>query len=370
MISAIAWVVAFMLGLLAARRLYSLLGALRSACPSELPKLPSPAPPILLLAPMRNEAQRVAILLDALQHLDYPAERLLVVLGDDASTDATAEIQAAWAEGRPNVRLVRSTQQQGKAALLNEMLARSESDADLVAVYDAKHGPSPDALTLLAMAMQDTSSACVSGYLQPSNARASLVSRYAALESWVTQLVHHEGKERQGANAPSIGGNCLYRRSVLAQIGGFPAGAFSEDTQVSLAMQALGFRTRFLSRARASTLMVETLPDFWRQRLRWNAGLRQAQGRAKSAEGLATALGYVDRLLLLASVALALAGHLPLWVPLGYLATPVVMVLLAIFKAKAAEDLPAISLAFVLMGPVDLAVSAWSVLGIEGIRWR
>jgi cellulose synthase/poly-beta-1,6-N-acetylglucosamine synthase-like glycosyltransferase len=33
-----------------------------------------------------------------------------------------------------------------------------------------------------------------------------------------------------------MGGNCAYRRSVFERIGGFPAGSFSEDTKVSLAL--------------------------------------------------------------------------------------------------------------------------------------
>ena len=331
-------------------------------------------PEILILAAMRNECQRASQLLTALEHLNYPLDRLRIVLGDDASDDDTLSLLTSWAAGRTHVIVVAGESPLGKAERLNTLLAASGSSAPFIAVYDAKHGPASDSLWRLAIGMANDNTGCVSGYLEPANARASLVSRYAALESWVTQLVHHESNERQGKSSPSLGGNCLYRREALQQVGGFPAGAFSEDIEVSLAMQALGWRTRFRREARATNLVVNSLGAFWRQRLRWNFGLAVAMRKAKGPFSWTRILGYGDRLLLLAAAGLAIVGWLPWWVPQLYLAAPAAMAAVAIRRAGALSDAPMVMLATLLLFPVDVAVTASAALSSWGNRrsvsWR
>ena len=364
---AAAWIVALLLAAVAVRRFWWIAAGWRRPPVIEAGQS---APHTLILAPMRNEQERGSVLLESLSRLDYPKQRHFIVLGDDASSDGTAAMLHAWASSRPNVLVVRAEQQVGKAELMTRMMNASGKDAPFVAVYDAKHGPTPDSLRQLIAAMQDEATGCASGYLEPQNAHVSLVSQYSALESWVTQLVHHGGKESQGQSAPSLGGNCVYRRAALEQIGGFPAGALSEDTEVSLAMQAHGWRTRFVAQARATNLVVETVGGFWLQRLRWSRGLAAARHRAKSMEAWAVTLGYADRLLFLAAAAMAVAGYLPVWMLLLYATAPLAMILSAVHKAHAWRDSPRVLLAIVLLAPVDIAVSLWATIGVRRVNWR
>jgi cellulose synthase/poly-beta-1,6-N-acetylglucosamine synthase-like glycosyltransferase len=358
--------IASLLAALGLRRLYLAAGAFGTS--RETPPTASPA--LLLLAPMRNESARAHFLLRSLEQLHFPPDKLHICLGDDASADGTPAMLEAWAKYKANVQIYTAPAPLGKAELLNQMIQASPATADLIAVYDAKHSPQPDALRLLAGAMQNAQVGCAAGYLRPANAQSSLVSRYAALESWVTQLIHHAANEHRGISSPSIGGNCIYRRQALLAVGGFPPGAFSEDTEVSLAMQALGWRTRFVPQAVAFNQVVESVAGFWKQRLRWSEGIRHARRRASGLRQKHQALGYLDRLLLLAAAALLLAGYLPWWVLLAYALTPLLMVAAAIHKAGAWPDSPAIFLSMLLCAPLDIAVSAWSMIPRRRIGWR
>jgi 1,2-diacylglycerol 3-beta-glucosyltransferase len=366
----LAWLSVAVLGVFAVRRLVALLGAF-GAIPERAGAAEVPA--VVVLAPMRNEETRGGALLEALSRLEYPAERLEVLLGDDASTDGTAAMLAAWARGRGNAHVLTSPAQVGKAALLNRMLALAAgAGAPLVAVYDAKHSPAPDSLRKLVAAMADPRLGCARGYLQPRNARASVVARYAALEYWVTQLVDHAGRERRGRSSPPAGGNSVYRRAALEEVGGFREGAYSEDTEQFLALTGAGWQCRFVPSARATTAVAEDLGAFWNQRLRWNRGLYAAAGRHRGARRLST-LGYLDRVVLLAAVGFAVGGWLPFWAPAAYLALPVLMVGVALVKAGAMREAPAFLCAAVLMFPVDLAVTIrGSLLAVmrRGPRWR
>ena len=366
----LAWLTMAVLGVFAARRLVALMSAF-----GRIPERAGEAevPAVVVLAPMRNEEGRGGALLEALSRLEYPAERLEVVLGDDASADGTSAMLSAWAGGRGNAQVLKSPVQVGKAALLNRMLAMAAgAGAPLVAVYDAKHSPAPDSLGKLVAAMADARLGCARGYLEPRNARASVVARYAALEYWVTQLVDHAGRERLGRSSPPAGGNSVYRRAALEEVGGFREGAYSEDTEQFLALTGAGWACRDVPSARASTTVVESLSAFWNQRLRWNRGLYAAAGRYRGPRRFST-LGYVDRLALLAAVGFAVGGVLPIWAPAAYLALPVLMVGAALVKAGAVREAPAFLCAAVLMFPVDLAVTirgALLAVTRRGPKWR
>lgn len=336
----------------------------------------SDLPCVLILAPMRNEQTRASILLNALEKLDYPESRRHIVLGNDGSTDQTLEMLKSWAGNRAGVEILsfdRPSENEalGKAALLDRMMKNTSFYAPFVAVYDAKHGPKPDSLRrLISLIQADPHTGAVAGYLEPRNTDSSLVSIYASLESWVNQLIHHQGKEGLGLSSPTLGGNCVYRREALLAVGGFPAGAYSEDTEVSLAMQAAHWRTRFLASAVASNEVVDGLGSFWRQRMRWNRGLQRSARLARSPESWATALGYADRLLLIAALVWIALGYLPSGVLLLYAVAPVFQIVAAIQQARRWGSAVSIFLAVVVMLPVDLAVTLWSYLGVSRVSWR
>jgi cellulose synthase/poly-beta-1,6-N-acetylglucosamine synthase-like glycosyltransferase len=358
-----------LLTLLAVRRAVMLVGALLPARPTRA----DAGARVALLTSMRNEVARAAWLLAALDRLDYPKDRLTVLLADDASSDGTASMLCEYARGKPWVRVVRLADQVGKAEALNRLAALAP-EAELIAVYDAEHAPEPDSLRLLVgAAMADARTGCVAGYLAARNARVSLVARYGALESWVTQLVHHAGKDRLWRNAPTLGGNCVYRRAALEAIGGFPAGALSEDTEASLAMLAKGWRSRFVREARATMSVAATVEEFWEQRTRWNRGLLRAARHATGMESILTALGYLDRLVLLAVLGLAGGGWMSAWWAVGYLMLPLAASVVAIAKAGAMAQVGSTVAAAVLLLPLDIAVTAWSAgMGLVGqrVRWR
>jgi cellulose synthase/poly-beta-1,6-N-acetylglucosamine synthase-like glycosyltransferase len=372
--AALAWGVAGVLACFALWRLWLLAGAFRSKPAAPEPLRGEEAPRVVILAPMRNEAERADILLEALERLEYPRDRLRIMLGDDASTDGTAARLAAWAGGRPEAALCASAQKRGKAAMMNRLLAAEPGPpAPFIAVYDAKHAPEPESLGILAAVLRDAQTGAAAGYLEPRNARAGLAARYAALEFWVTQLIGNEGRERRGLSSSAKGGNVLYRRAALEQAGGFRAGALSEDTEIHLALTRAGWRTRFVREARAGVVAPETAAAFWNQRLRWSKGLYDAPRHARHAGAWAAAAGYADRLALLAAAGFAAAGDLPWWVPAGYALPPALMCAAAMSRAGAWRDAPGILLAVCVMLPLDVAVSVWGALMAAAGRppaWR
>jgi cellulose synthase/poly-beta-1,6-N-acetylglucosamine synthase-like glycosyltransferase len=357
-VAPLTWVVIAALIFISARRFVLLGGALLSG---RLDARRVPLPSVLVAVSARNEAPRLEPLLNALERLDYPRDLLSVVLVDDGSTDETARLFTTWCERRPGSLAMTLTTNVGKASALNAALAVAPA-AELVAVYDADQRPRPDSLRLLAAAFHAPGVGAASGYRLPSNADTGMVSRYAALESWVHQLVVQRGKDRLRLNPTTMGGNCAYRVAALRQVGGFPAGAFSEDVEVSLALVARGWQTVFVDEAVAEHEVSGTLRAYLSQRSRWTWGLYHAGWRARGPESAAVAAGYADRLVFASGCLLALAGLMsPAWLGL-YLAAPALESVAALGLAGRLARAPLYLLSAVPMFVVDIGLTAAATL--------
>lgn len=315
---AVAAAVLALLLIFTLRRLVLIVAA---ALPSgDEPDCPA-VPAVAVIMAVRNEQANLPGLLEALDGLSYPSGEIQFILVDDNSADHTGEVLESWAGAHSRARVIRLQERAGKAAALNHAL-EAAAGAELVAVYDADLRPHPGSLLRLVSQFSDPRVAAVGGYRRPSNAAVNPISAYAALESFVHQLVTQAGKERLKLNPTTLGGNCVYRIAPLQQAGGFPAGAFSEDVEVSLALVERGWRTRFCRTAIADATVPQSLWRYWNQRARWTRGIYHAGRRAAGLESWLVAAGYLDRIVFGAAVALAAGGRLhPAWLA-AYLVAP------------------------------------------------
>ncbi|MEZ4771343.1 MAG: glycosyltransferase family 2 protein [Caldilineales bacterium] len=294
-------------------------------------------PTVLALAPMRNEAGSLSGLVNGLLALAYPAQRLTIGLIDDASTDGTGAAMDALAAAYPHIHALHNRVRLGKADSLNAGLAHWPV-GEIIAVYDADARPASDSLRQIAAAFADPNVAAAGGMIRPANGLASLTASYAAVERLVHQQVTMRAKERLDLAPAILGSNCAYRRADLEAAGGFPGGAFLEDSHLTVTFARQGRRTRFLPDAVAGDSVPETLRGYWRQHVRWGRGfvdvaagggestgagkrLQPASDIGKPVEAASWreadlvrraelalfSLGYLDRLALLAGVALAAA---------------------------------------------------------------
>jgi cellulose synthase/poly-beta-1,6-N-acetylglucosamine synthase-like glycosyltransferase len=347
------------------RRAVLLVAALVPHCPlAGSPMTPS----VTVLVAARNEGAVAEHLLASLSKLDYPADRLSFVLVCDGCTDGTASAFHRWSGRRSGAHVVELPAHVGKAAALNEGLALA--GGEIVVVLDADLQPRPDFLRKLVPSFADEHVAAVAGYTRPANADDNVVTRYAAVTSWVAQLVTSAGKDRLGLNPPTFGA-AAYRRCAIEAIGGFPVVSAGVDVAASRGLTRQGWRTRFVPAAVAENAVVSEVGEYWRQHIRWARGGfgTSAQKRSRfrgtapqRIETWAAAIGYGDRLVFLVAAAGAIAGALPWWLPILYLAAPGVEILAAALKAGVRRGLPRVLLATVLLFAADLMASLAAVV--------
>jgi cellulose synthase/poly-beta-1,6-N-acetylglucosamine synthase-like glycosyltransferase len=353
-----------MLAAFALRRLLLLAAAIAPSRP--LPTALESWPTVTLVVPAHNEAAGIDATLNAIEGLDYPDDRISIVLVDDHSSDATAEHLERWARNRSRARALRLERRVGKPGAV-EAGMRAAPPSRLLAICDADVRLRPDYLRRVASAFSDETTGGAVGYLLPVNALTSAVASYAAVESWIHQLVTSAGKDRLDLNPPTLGGAPVFRRTALESIGGLGSAPSGDDVRATVALTCCGWRTRFLPDAVAENEVAGNLSAYWRQHMRWAHDLyatatdqRSTSARislSRRIEAWMLSVGYLDRVVLVAAMALVATGRLSIWVPVAYLSVAAVEVAWAVIRAGAARHLPIVCVRTAAVFPLDVAGS-------------
>lgn len=138
-----------------------LLTALRAARHRRVRRRPW-EPRVTVVIAAHNEADHIVAKLDNCLSLDYPADRLRVVVSLDGPTDGTDEAVAGYAF-HPRVILCGSRRRRGKAAALNRALRHL--DGEIVVFTDARQRLDSRAVRRLVAVLADPDVGAVSGEL-------------------------------------------------------------------------------------------------------------------------------------------------------------------------------------------------------------
>lgn len=232
-------------------------------------------PSLSVLIPARNEALVVGALLERLLAQDYPPEKMEIVVVNDGSTDATAEIVSRWvsrAGGRIKLHNIPEEKSgRGKGAALNEGLKLCRGE--VLAVYDADNLPETGALKRLVQALEaEPNLAAVSGKFRAYNRHRNFLTRLINIESIAFQWIIQAGRYFFLKVAFLPGTNYVIRREVLERLGGWEETALTEDAELTLRIYEAGYRVRFLPQATTWEQEPEKWSTWIRQRTRWARG--------------------------------------------------------------------------------------------------
>jgi len=228
-------------------------------------------PSFSVVVPLRNEEKVVSRLLEALVKVNYPSEKVEVVLVEDGSIDGTAKICEEYErKSRGKVRFLRKKQSNGKPSALNYALPYLKGD--IVAVFDADSVPETDVFSSVVPYFDDSSVAAVQGRNLSINSETNMLTKFVSYEEAVWFEAYLRGKDTLNLFV-HLKGSCQFvRRKVLEELGGWDGHSLSEDIEISAKLTAKGFRIRYASDVRSWQESTETIGQMFGQRARWFRG--------------------------------------------------------------------------------------------------
>ena len=238
---------------------------------------PDTGPLISVLIPCFNEERVIVESVKRILNSHWP--RLEVLVLDDGSKDGTSRVVRAAYGNEPRVRLM-TFENGGKARALNRGLKLTQGE--VVVALDADTLFPPDTLPRLARWFVDPRVGAVAGNALVGN-RLNLLTRWQALEYVTAQNLERRALAALGAVTVVPGAVGAWRRSVLAELGGYPSDTLAEDQDLTLAVQQAGWRVEFDSSARAYTEAPDTVRGLLNQRFRWSFGTLQCLWKHRSA---------------------------------------------------------------------------------------
>lgn len=234
-------------------------------------------PTVAVIVPCYNEAATVAGTCESLLALDYPANKLEIILVDDGSTDATPSAMAKF-EGHPQVRIIRK-ENGGKHTALNAGIALT--DAEIIGCLDADSFVEPDALAEIVPGFEDPKVAAVTAAMsvhKPDN----MIREMQNAEYIFGITLRHALASVNGLYV-TPGPFSFYRHETLKKVGGFRYGHQTEDMEMALRLQKEGYKIENAPYARVYTKAPATVGRLVRQRTRWTTGfIRNILGEYRS----------------------------------------------------------------------------------------
>lgn len=249
-------------------------GGGRSVEPIVVPDASGPLPRYSLLVPLVDEAAVVPDLIAALGAIDYPCDRLEVLLILEAADLATRRaVEAVVLPPHMRVVVVPDGSPRTKPRALNYAMRRATGE--LVVVYDAEDVPEPDQLRRAAhLLAAHPEAGCVQARLNVLNAEETWLTRQFAIEYTALFDCLLPTFERLGLPVPLGGTSNHFRRRVLDKVGGWDPYNVTEDADLGIRLSRNGLGVKVV----ASTTWEEAPARFtsWRnQRTRWLKGWMQ-----------------------------------------------------------------------------------------------
>jgi len=251
--------------------LLSIRGRNKLANPPQLDSWPR----VSVHLPLFNEKRVASRLLEACANLDYPHDKLEILVVDD-SVDQTTEIVREFESSHLGlVRVIHRDERSGfKAGALQ--IALQKSNGEFIALFDADYVPSPDFLKKMIP------------YLYLDEKVAFAQSRWSYLDgqfSWIAKAMSlaidvyafiDQRARYVGNLLAHFSGTCgVFRRKAIEEAGGWSSDTVAEDLDLSIRLHLKGWRYIYVPTVVCPGEIPASFDNLRRQQFRWAKGFSE-----------------------------------------------------------------------------------------------
>ena len=224
-------------------------------------------PKVSIIVPAYNEGKNIKNTLERLIDLEYPKDKLEIIVVDDGSKDNTYEIAKEYEE-KYNFIKVYKKENGGKSSALNYGISRSSGE--IIVTLDADSIPEKDSLIKMLKYMYYYNADIVVPAIQTINTK-KLIEKY----QYIDYAIHNfSGIVIDKMNSVFIasGPFSVFKRSVFEKIGLFDEKNISEDMEIALRAQKNNFKIKFCPEVIIKTVPPDNFKSLLKQRVRWTLG--------------------------------------------------------------------------------------------------
>jgi cellulose synthase/poly-beta-1,6-N-acetylglucosamine synthase-like glycosyltransferase len=222
---------------------------------------------VSIIVPSYNEGKNIKNTLERLIDLEYPKDKLEIIVVDDGSKDNTYEIAKEYEE-KYNFIKVYKKENGGKSSALNYGIRRSSGE--IIVTLDADSIPEKDSLIKMLKYMYYYNADIVVPAIQTINTK-KLIEKY----QYIDYSIHNFSRmviDKMNSIFIASGPFSVFKRSVFEKIGLFDEKNISEDMEIALRAQKNNFKIKFCPEVIIKTVPPDNFKSLLKQRVRWVLG--------------------------------------------------------------------------------------------------
>ncbi len=226
-------------------------------------------PFVTIAIPAYNEEKNIAKTVASAVNLDYPRDKLEIIVVNDGSRDRTAEIVREQIKKFDDTKIILFNQENGgKGKALNVALKKSKGE--YFVSLDADSYVMSNALKVLLPNFDSKNVAAVLPLLkikQPKN----LLEKIQWAE-YMVNLFYKRLMSILDCVQVTPGPFSVYKKNILLKIGGYDEKNLTEDMEVTMRLQKNHYKIKQMTTTEVYTRPPSTVKAFFKQRNRWYKG--------------------------------------------------------------------------------------------------
>lgn len=233
-------------------------------------------PFVSILVPAHNEGKVIGKTVESLLLLDYPIDKMeLIVINDNSSDDSKDILQNIKIRyPKYNFTIINTdniTGGKGKSNALN--IGYQVAKGEFIAIYDADNTPEKTALRyLIQTIVRDDSLGAVIGKFRTRNKYKNILTKFINIETLSFQWIAQAGRRQLLGLCTIPGTNFVLRRTTIESLGGWDTKAIAEDTEISFRIYKMGQKITYVPQSVTWEQEPETINVWIKQRTRWVKG--------------------------------------------------------------------------------------------------
>ncbi len=233
-------------------------------------KIAKGSPSVTIAIPCYNEEKNIEKTLNSLKKMNYPKDKLQIIIIDDGSEDNTYnKIKDYIGKNKElKITVIRNKKNLGKGKSLNKALKKAKGEYFIV--LDADTEINKNALKSMISKIDNKKTGAVISHIKVKKSK-NMIEKFQRFEYIYTQFMRNL-MSRIDVLYITPGAFSIYKTDILKRIGGFDENTLTEDFEIALRIKYNDYIVVFDRNAITYTSIPQNIKSYIKQRLRWNIG--------------------------------------------------------------------------------------------------